>query len=415
MMIKQAVGFKQSALYGFLFFFGYFLVSLYWTSSSLFVDIEYWWWAMPFSFAGLPILLCITPALLLGLTGLLPKFRLPTIIVVLIIIDVIRSVLLTGFPWNMPIHGFIHSDIIKTILPLIGFHPLNAFIVLFLCIPTCLLYLQKKLRYIGYGLYSIVCLFIGFYPISQIQSSTQSIPENIVMVQANIPQNEKWSQDYLERNLSRYIEMTKDGIKNDRPHIIIWPETAISQSLLTYPNLHKQFYNFLNDLPDGSYLITGYLYRNQEGHYNSLAVLDKYGIIENIYDKHHLVPFGEYMPLGLDTITGVSNFQSGTIPSTIDIRDRNFRFLPLICYEIIFSSYAKAITDNSIILNITNDAWFGNTAGPYQHFDHAILRAIENRAMVFRLSGNGLSGIILPDGRVAYLTGLNVPAIIKTP
>tara|TARA_B100001750_G_C15479444_1_gene584492 strand:+ start:291 stop:1661 length:1371 start_codon:yes stop_codon:yes gene_type:complete len=412
-LVKLARGPVQTAIYAFLFFFGYYLVGLYWTSSSLFVEIEHWWWALPLSFAGLPLLLCIAPTALFALTGLITRYRVIPIMAVLIVMDMIRSVLFTGFPWNMPIHGFLHNDTGMALLPIIGFYPLNALIVIFSCIPAFITLYLKQYKMVSVVVFATFALLTELIPLGH-SPSISSIPSNVIMVQANIPQKEKWVPQYIERNLDRYINMSREAVTTSDPYIIIWPETAISQSLLTYPELQQKFYSFLNNLPDNSYLITGYLYQTQEGYFNALAVLDKNGEINDIYNKHHLVPFGEYMPLGLDTITGVSNFRNGPIPKNIELTGRNFQFLPLICYEIIFSSYANNANPDAVILNITNDAWFGKTAGPYQHFDHAILRAIENKKVIFRLSGNGLSGIILPDGKVANLTGLNHTDVIKT-
>lgn len=412
--ITKASGFRQAALYGFLFFLGYFLVGLYWTSSSLFVDFDQWWWALPFSFFGLPTLLAILMAVPLGLTGFCKAYRALAVVTALIVADLARSTLFTGFPWNLPVHTWAHTEMMMRLLPLTGLYLLNALTIILFTLPAITaLYAGQYKRYAAITLAAIY-LLIGIYQMPR-QENNIGLPDNVIMVQANIPQKEKWDSRYIERNLKRYIDMSSEEIEQkDRPVIIIWPETAISQTLLSYPHLQRQFYDFLESLPEKSYLVTGYLYHTDEGYFNSLAVLDKKGTIESIYNKHHLVPFGEYMPLGIDTLTGVSNFKSGPIPSTIYVEDRKLEFLPLICYEIIFPSYANKSTENSIILNITNDSWFGKTAGPYQHFDQAIFRARETGKPVLRLASNGISGIILPNGDVLQKTKINTYAIIKT-
>jgi len=117
--------------------------------------------------------------------------------------------------------------------------------------------------------------------------------------------------------------------------------------------------------------------------------------------------FGEYMPFGLDTITGFSNFSKGTAPKIIHLDNHMFSFVPLICYESIFARYLPETTQSSIILNLTNDSWFGETAGPYQHFDHMIFRSYQSRTASIRLSGNGMSAIILQNGKIVYLSSLN--------
>jgi apolipoprotein N-acyltransferase len=406
-VIYQSHSWKQAFTYGFVFFFGYFLSSLYWISSSLFVEIETWWWALPLSFAGLPFLLSLIPAVCLTPTAMNKKFKLPLIIIMLCVADFFRGHILTGFPWNMPAHGWVQTELMMSILPHIGFYGLNSLTIILFCLPALILTLKAKTKiFVGVTYASLLCLL--FFPF-EIKTNTQSLGslDNIIMVQANIPQTEKWNADYIDRNLDRYITMSEDAIISRESHIIIWPETAISQNLLSYPDLQNQFYQFLNTLPKGSLLITGYLYQNADGFYNAMAILDTNGEIIDIYNKHHLVPFGEYMPFNLGTLTGVSGFQTGEKPRIINLPSFNFNILPQICYEIIFSRYARAVNNNALILNITNDAWFGETAGPYQHFDHAIFRARETGRPVLRLSGNGISGLISGEGLIYSATLLN--------
>lgn len=412
-LVRRSESPKQSCLYTFIFFLGYFLTGFYWISGSLFIDFETWWWALPFSFVGIPLLLSLFPAITVGIASLTPRFKILAFMAALIIADILRAFVLTGFPWNMPIHGFVQLDLVMALLPILGFYGLNTLVILLLCIPAVILlkYSKNFYKIILLGCLLIFCFTISFA--ETLKPSLNHVPSNIIMVQANIPQDEKWDRDFIERNLNRYIAMSEAEIKEQNtPITIIWPETAISQAMLSYPHLQKTFYDFLARLPNGSHLITGYLYVTRDGHFNALAVLNTDGDVLDVYNKHHLVPFGEYMPLGLDTLTGVSNFQSGEPPRDVDVDGGPFQFLPMICYEVIFSRYAKTARENGIIINITNDAWFGDTAGPYQHFDHAIFRARENNTIVLRLSGNGLSGIITPDGSVPLRTQLNEQAVI---
>jgi apolipoprotein N-acyltransferase len=404
--LVQTTAIKAIAFKTFLFFFAYFSTGLYWISSSLFIDLETWWWALPFSFMGLPVLLSLFPTIIVGLTGLLPQFRGVAIIIALILADIARGHMLTGFPWNMPAHIWVKTDIMMATLPYIGLYGLNTLTIILFCVPALFLNIRAKMAYV------IILISLLFIPLTIQKSVPLNLPDNIIMVQANIKQQDKWDADKVEANFNKYISLSNETIlKSNEPVLILWPETAISQNLLSYPKIQDQFIRFLRALPEGSHLLTGYLNYDDSGFYNSFAIFDRSGEITSIYDKYHLVPFGEYMPFGLDTLTGFSNFQNGKPPETIPLNAEQ-SILPLICYEIIFPRYATAAKNSDIIINITNDAWFGDTAGPFQHFDHAIFRAIENQVPVIRLSGNGMSGIITPSGKVISRSKLNSERIL---
>ena len=385
---------RQAALYAFIFFLGYFLTGLYWVSSSLLVDFDRWWWALPFSFVGLPILLSLFPLAVIFIASYIKKYRAFCFIIALIIIDFTRGYLFTGFPWNMPAHTWAHTPIMLAILPIIGFYGLNILTIILFTIPGLLFARSKFASFIFVAIFAAI-IFIPLSP----ASPEKPFPDNVIMIQANIPQDEKWHPSYIERNLDRYLSMSIDTIEEghtDAPFLIIWPETAISERIYNHRPFRHRINTFLESLPKDSHVITGYLHHHENGYYNGLAVLNAQTGLNILYNKHHLVPFGEYMPFGLETVTGFTGLQSGTVPRSIEIGKQSF--LPLICYEIIFPRYAAHAQNNDIILNLTNDAWFGNTAGPYQHYDHAIFRAVEQNINVIRLSGSGVSGLISNHG-----------------
>lgn len=393
---------KQIAIYTFLFFFGYFLTSLYWVSSSLFVDLQSWWWALPFSFAGLPFILALFPTILLSIISRIKRFRIPLFIVGLIIADIARGFLFTGFPWNLPTHTWTRTNVMMVTLPHIGFWSLNSLTIILFCLP---LLLKNLFRYVYIALFAL----ITFIPITIINTES-NLPDNIIMVQANISQHEKWDRNYIWRNFDRHIDMSLTAIKNSEPQVIIWPETAIAEGFIQSPVPRTEFLNFLTSLPKDSLLITGYLNYEGDNAYNSIAIFNRDGQIISKHDKHHLVPFGEYMPFSLDTVTGFSNFTAGAKPASLAVNKINF--IPLICYESIFSKYVGRAENNALLLNLTNDSWFGNTAGPYQHFDHMIFRTMESGIPAVRLSGNGISAIIRSDGTPLNISKLNEQSII---
>lgn len=340
--------------------------------------------------------------------GWVEKFKPALLIIGLIIADIARGHIFTGFPWNLPAHTWTHTDIMMATLPYIGFWGLNSLTIIIFCMPA---FFPKATIKLGF-----FCLIIAlsFTPI-QINriNKTNALPNNIHMIQANIPQNQKWNPNLVWRNFSRYTQLSQNVVHNDESQIIIWPETAISEFFINQPDSLTEFKSFLSSLPKRSILITGYLHYIDGEPYNSLAIFNRNAEIIKIYSKHHLVPFGEYMPFGFDTITGFRNFSAGPPPQPMRLNEFNLTLHPVICYEIIFSRYLSNITDNAVILNITNDAWFGNTAGPYQHFDHAIFRSVENKSYGLRLSGNGLSGVISPQGGLVNLSNLNEVATLS--
>ncbi len=405
--LVKTVHWKTTSIYGFVFFFGYFLTSLYWISNSLFVEIDRWWWALPFSFMGLPFVLSLFPTFFIGIASYIPQFKPIVYIIALITADLARSHLFTGFPWNLPIHTWVNTDLIMMMaLPHLGFYTINSLTIVIFTLPyfafTTFRY-KKAISAISILLYTTLL----FYNVSSEVTEKSNSDHTIVMIQGNIAQKDKWDPDKIWDNFNRYITMSQNAIETNKPHIIIWPETAISQRLIETHRGHKIFTSFLSRLPEDSVLITGILTHDDNSHFNSIHVYDTQGTILSSYNKHHLVPFGEYMPLGLDTITGFSGFTSGSLPNHINIKHLNFSFLPIICYESLFSHYISSTDNSSTILNLTNDAWFGKTAGPYQHFDHMIFRAAESKKNAIRLSGNGVSGYINREGQVQNISSLN--------
>lgn len=439
--LVRANGTGQAFAFTWVFFFGYFSASLYWISHALFVDIALWWWALPLSFIGLPVLLSLFPAVLAGLAARIRHFAGPNAIlsailfsIALILADIARSTLLTGFPWNLPVHAWAKTPYVTNVLPYLGLFGLNALMVVLLSVPAFAIAAWMEKR-------RVFAFLIILTAIASIMASrhvppphNQSVQNNALetiesnyrlrLIQANIPQKVKWDPAYVWRNFETYLAMTADSLdkgRADKPALIIWPETALSANFLSYPQAGAVFHDFLASLPPESILVSGLLnsdYRQTPPkHYNSIAFFDRSGNVIAKYDKHHLVPFGEYIPyqslVPIGPISGFEGFEAGTPPAPIRIGNTELPdILPLICYEIIFSSYAQSATLNGVIINITNDAWFGKTAGAYQHFDHAVLRAVENRMPVIRMSGNGISAIIHPDGSIGQSTLLNVPAVI---
>jgi apolipoprotein N-acyltransferase len=239
------------------------------------------------------------------------------------------------------------------------------------------------------------------------------------LVQPNIAQKEKWQGENKERIFKTFETLTASGGLERVTHVI-WPESSLPFLMLQSPEALQRI---AAALPDGRVLITGSL-RAESGPavngvqalrvLNSLAALDTEGKLVAVYDKRHLVPFGEYLPfqglleaIGLEQLTRLKGgFAAGTGPRTLDVPGLP-RLIPLICYEAIFPAYARPQGPRAgLLLNVTNDAWFGRSSGPYQHFHQARLRAVETGLPLVRVANTGITAIVDPYGRILRMLPL---------
>jgi apolipoprotein N-acyltransferase len=247
----------------------------------------------------------------------------------------------------------------------------------------------------------------------------------ISVVQGNIEQDKKWDAAYQTETIDVYTRLTKQALK-DRPDLIVWPETStpfyflgnnpedrrLSQSLMDFVNKNKVPLLF------GSPTYEIKQPRRIELH-NSAFLLSSEGKVVARYRKFHLVPFGEYVPLKSflffveKMVQAIGDFVSGTDYTVMSIPAAasppgNTRFSTVICYEIIFPDLVRKFVGQGagIITTITNDAWFGKTAAPYQHFSMAVFRAIENRVPVARAANTGISGFIDAKGHILAATNV---------
>ena len=233
-------------------------------------------------------------------------------------------------------------------------------------------------------------------------------------MQGDIDQDKKWETSYQDQVIGIYEDLSVQAASSS-PSLIIWPETAVPfffGSDARYTEELTAFQRRLNAyLLFGSVLLKG----KADGRYllsNSAVLLDRNGRVSYIYDKIHLVPFGEYVPLQKvlffinKLVVGIGDYTRGD--SYLKAMTPFGDFGTLICYEIIFPGLVRKFFSNGgdFMVNITNDAWFGRTTGPYQHFSMAVLRAVENRKPVIRAANTGISGFIDSYGRVLSKTDL---------
>ena len=427
-------------LVGLLFGFGYFIAGINWVGSAFLVDSESHAWMM------VPVLLSLT--LLLGLfwgvgCAVAVAFwtqglaRLLLLAAMLAATEWLRGTVLTGFPWNTPGLAVAGSDELSQIAAFAGLSGLNLLVILIAGAPALLADEPAPRSFGGYGNWlaagSLMVLLGALWGAGHYLLGTE-VPAGedatrIRIVQPNIPQKEKWDPANRSRIFASYLELSDTASSPevtgiDDVDVLVWPESAPPFLIERHPDALASIAALL---PDGAILLTGALRAENpaEGSaerqvFNSVLAVDSAGSVIARYDKFHLVPFGEYLPfeellarIGIRKLVKLpGSFAAGSSPQTISITGVP-AFSPLICYEIIF---ARSVVDSSArprwLLNVTNDAWFGNSAGPRQHLQHARFRAIEQGLPVIRAANTGISAVIDAHGRITDHKPIGVGGVI---
>lgn len=339
------------------------------------------------------------------------------------LLEYARTFLLTGFPWNLLGYSQYKNSLVIQISDLAGIYGVSFFV----CFINAFIFflilnfsaakekvngLNSRGRSLAVFSAAALLFIIGVVYYGKTRLSQYSAHEgngvlNVCLVQGNIAQGEKWEPAQRKRIFEIYEALTLDSIK-DKADMVVWPETAT-----------PFFFNF--DAPKaewvsalarrtGTYLLTGSPSLERDGDRSLLAnsayFLSGEGTVLGRYDKIKLVPFGEYVPLGKllwfveKMVVGIGDFQAGKEPRIMPHPKGPFGVL--ICFEIIFPQLARwnAMQGAGFLVNITNDAWFGRSAGPYQHLSMAVFRAVENRMPVVRAANTGISAIINQNGRI---------------
>lgn len=422
--ITQAKTLRGAFIRGWVFGFGYFLFSLMWIGNALLVEGNPYKWALPLAVSGLPALLAFFHAFacciykrvysaytLGGVLGFVAVFC---------GFEWLRGHLFTGFPWNL--FGYTWAELLPMlqILSISDVYFLTFLTCIWAIFPTALFFQSQKERRILVLMALISmsgCFGFGLW---RLQSPALKHDDAVVkIVQPNIPQAEKWQRDKMQGHFENMLALSRYDGSSEIPTIIVWPETALSYRILNERSNMQLIQDMLEGYPAGATLISGALLRDEanNNYANAMIRIQDDGSITNVYNKHHLVPFGEYIPfqdwIPLDPVVAFKGFERGEGLKTYNVTDR-LTYSPLICYEIIFSG--RSIAPNSrpsMIVNVTNDGWYGKSAGPYQHFTMAAYRAIETGVPVIRSANTGLSGMIDAYGHVSERTEL-FTADVKT-
>ena len=431
---------KAAALIGFWFGFGYFFVSLYWIAEAFLVEPERHAWLLPFVMTAMPGGMALFFAGATALAILLWRpggARALALAIAFALAEYARGHVLTGLPWNLLGYGLTENAGLMQLASIFGVYALSLIAVLVFSSPATIVtptgsrLAAPKSAAAMAGLL-LVLLALGYaWGERRLNSAGVATTDiRLRIVQANIDQANKWRPENAASIFDEYIDLSKSaggarGLAGI--NLVIWPETAVPFLLADSPDALAAIGEVL---PEGSTLLVGSARlvetRDESGSieqrrvYNSLLVIDDKANVVSVYDKIHLVPFGEYLPfqeflesLGFMQMTGVrGGFSVGTGTRRLTVPGAPHAS-PLICYEIIFPDAIMAPEGRTgWLLNVTNDAWFGTSAGPYQHFQQARIRAVEQGLPLVRAANTGVSAIVDPYGRIVAELGIGERGVV---
>ena len=391
--------------------FGWFSFGLYWIGSAFFMADTYHFFLMPFAIILLPSLLAVfwgCAFICAKLINKNKKFYILYVIVFLSIFEYLRAQLFTGFPWLMPSMIFASNVYFIQIFSFVGSFSANLIVLTISILPFIFFsnFKGKNALLLVLLIPIVILLFLGilrYYNKNLLKNSNQLV----TIVQPNIKQKNKWILKNRELHLNKLVELSikyYDSF-NNKNRIIIWPETSFEGSI---PSENKLLSNISKKIlkNQNTTLILGLLRTDKDRVFNSLVFLNSKGDIIYNYDKIKLVPFGEYIPfrqyLGfLTDLIAPKDFTSGKIKSNPTIHGFE-NIITLICYEILFTKdIVKRLSKNTnLLINITNDAWFGKTIGPYQHLALAKIKAVEFGLPLARVANTGISVYVSPYGEI---------------
>jgi len=430
-------GVPAAAISGFWFGLGYFVPGLYWTGYAFFVDAPTFAWLTPFAVLGLPAYLALYTALGFALARLIwtnGTLRVLALAIGLTASEWLRGHLLTGFPWNAFGYALSEPLALAQTASLIGLWGLTFISVAIFASPAVLIDGKssgpRPWAVPAAALALLVAMGIFGAARLSLQPTKMVADVKLRIMQPNLQQDVKFNYAAKADVMQKYLTLSdrasgpqSTGVRDAT--ILIWPESAFPFFLTREADAMAQIAELL---PKGTVLITGSVRAPDDlkpgvkvtRAYNSIYVIDHDGSVLSVYDKLHLVPFGEYLPfqnwmekLGFSQLTKVQGgFIAGTRRHPLAIPNAP-RALPLICYEVIFPRNVAARDDRpGWIVNLTNDGWFGISTGPYQHLQQARLRAIEEGLPVVRAANTGISAVIDPMGRIAAQLGLGLEGVL---
>ncbi len=425
---------RTSLLLGTLAGLVFFLGTIYWVSHSMYV-----YGNLPAAASFLILfLLCLYLALYTGVFALLFNFlsrrssapALLTVPVLWVALEYIRTYALTGFPWALLGYSQYKLLPVIQIADITGVYGVSFLVAALNGAVFDVFSCRQKSHGMrppaGWPLaaaaivYAVAVTMVFFYGVEKLKKAGNWQGFRVAVVQGNIEQDKKWNVKFQREVIDTYKRLTIRAAKT-APQIIVWPETALPFIFGYNKELTEEFVSFQKGL--GTYLLFGTVIVKNIGAdesmmSNSAVLLSPEGNIVSIYDKIHLVPYGEYVPLRrffpfIEKLTaGTGDFLAGK--ETVVMKTPYAKIGNLICYEIIFPGLVRKFAGRGadVLVTITNDAWFGRTSAPYQHFAMAVFRAVENRVPVIRAANTGISGFIDSRGRITGKSDIFVEAVL---
>jgi len=416
--------FRDAALIGWSFGFGFFLIGHYWIGYAFLVDASAHAWQMPIAMLVMPSgfgLFYGAAAALCMLAWRSGRRRIFFFTAVFFAAEWLRGHILTGFPWNLPAYGWAASTALLQSTAVFGAYGLSLLTLLFGASLALLAADSDRAKFLPTAL---ALLFLGLWAGGELRLAygpEASVPDvRLRIVQPSTSQIEKYDPDKLAQNWRRLIDLSAGATERPPTHII-WPEAA-PPFFAPIDQVPQALDEVAKLADDSRLLLTGEVRIAEEGgqrrFYNSFGVFGPHGKVLATYDKFHLVPFGEYLPLsgilrslGFSEIAADTGFSAGPGPKTISVPGTP-PFGPLICYEVIFPNEVAAQPRPAWFVNLTDDSWFGPNTGPMQHLLIARVRAIEEGLPIARAANSGISAVIDGYGRIRARLPLGMRGVI---
>lgn len=411
-LLAAQLTWRGAAWIGFCFGFGHHLFGLYWITEAILIESARFWWLVPLAVPGIAAVLAlfIAAACIAAWRARPGLPRVLTLAGAWVLADLARQFVLSGFPWNpwgadwaMPNRL---GDIMQQPAAWIGVHGLTLLTVLLAASPA----LGRR------ALAPALALLVAWAGFGSWRLGRPAPPArnlDVVLVQGDVPQGQKWDQAFVDASFNRYLALTRRGVGDAGPvpTVVVWPETASPFPLENAPAARAA----IAAAAGGPALVGSVRWGADRRPRNSLMALLGAGPPAAVYDKWHLVPFGEYQPswaqVGIQLVPG-GGFAPGPGPRTLHVPGLP-AVGPLICYEAIFTGQVVDEADRPAwLVNVTNDAWFGNSTGPRQHLAAARLRAVEEGLPMMRAANTGITAGFDAYGHELARIGMNRPGVL---
>jgi apolipoprotein N-acyltransferase len=410
---------RSAFLRGWLMGLSYFGLSTWWIAEAFMVDAANQGWMAPFAVAAMAAGLALFWGLAAAHYRLVRPAGVRRVLVfagAFAALEWTRGHVLTGFPWNLPGETWRAGSPISQFAAVVGAYGLTWITLAIAAAPAVWRDGRRGRIAVGVAVAALLGLYVNGLLVRPVIYATASAGPTVRIVQADIPQESKWDERRFAQIVQAYVSLTAKPYAGKPADIVVWPEGALPLAINDYMVPGSWVRQAIVDAlqPGQLLLIGGYRYEgtaDKPVYYNSLIALRREAadvVVVGIYDKHRLVPFGEYLPadalltkLGVKSMAHLGDgFATGPRPAPLRIAP-DLLIQPLICYESLFPRLAKPAPDVRAIVNVSNDAWFGVTSGPLQHLNLASYRAIETGTPIIRATPTGVSALIDAQGRIA--------------